>query len=176
MLNTCFKINAFLFLFILYPMVNQAQENVKQTLMFEVTGEIRQPLKFRAEDLGKWKAEEIGNVVITNHLGEPKGTAKDMKGVKIKDLLAALELNAANPRQNSTFYFVFTAVDGYKVVYSWNELFNSPMGEKVYIVTSKEGKSLTEMSESMLVVTPSDYKTGRRYIKGLASIDVRKIP
>lgn len=167
--------NVILILFILSPAFLCAQEKVKQTTAFTVTGDVKQPLTINAADMGKWKVEEIGNVLITNHLGEPKGTARDMKGIRIRDLLGTLELNAANPRLNSTYYFVFIAEDGYKVVYSWNELFNSPTGDKVYLVTSKEGRNITEMGESMLVVTPTDYRTGRRYIKGLQRIEVKSV-
>lgn len=167
--------NVILILFILSSAFLWAQEKVKQTSAFTVVGEVKQPLTISAADLGKWKVEEIGNLLITNHLGEPKGTAKDMKGIRVRDLLGGLELNAANPRLNSTYYFVFIAEDGYKVVYSWNELFNSPTGDKVFLVTSKEGKNITEMSESMLVVTTSDVKTGRRYIKGLQRIEVKTV-
>ena len=75
----------------------------------------------------------------------------------------------------SEYYFVFAASDGYKVVYSWNELFNTSVGESVYLVTEKDGKTITEMDDSILVVSTKDFKTGRRNVKGLASIAVMRV-
>jgi hypothetical protein len=57
-------------------------------------------------------------------------------------------------------------------VYSWNELFNTATGNAVYIITEKELEKGSSLKESMLMITVSDFATGRRYIKGLQSIKV----
>ena len=163
--------NTILLLIILYPVVGFCQPKIEPTSKVIITGEVKKQLTITVRDVEMATQEQIGDVTITNHLGVVKGTAKALKGVKVKELLANIELTNDNP---STYYFVFTASDGYKTVYSWNELFNSPIGEKVYFVSSKDGKSIQEIPERMLIITPSDYKTGRRYIKGLDSIFVKR--
>ncbi len=42
-------------------------------------------------------------------------------------------------------------------------------------VTEKNGKTITEMDDSILVVSTKDFKTGRRNMKGLASIEVMRV-
>lgn len=167
--------NALLLLIILYPVIGFSQQKIEQTSRVIVSGEVKKQLTITVRDVETAAQEEIGDVTITNHLGVVKGTAKGLKGVKVKEFLANLELTNDNPKLTSTYYFVFTANDGYKIVYSWNELFNSPIGEKVYLVSVKDGKNIQEMPERMLIITPSDYKTGRRYIKGLDSIIVKRV-
>jgi hypothetical protein len=49
------------------------------------------------------------------------------------------------------------------------------VGDAVYLVTEKNGKTITDMDDSILVVSTKDFKTGRRNVKGLASIAVMRV-
>lgn len=144
------------------------------TDFFTVSGIVKKDLRFNIADLEKQTSVPVPDVTITNHVGEQRGTASKLKGILIKDLLKDLELAEDNPKLFSEFYFVFIASDGYKVVYSWNEIFNSPTGNNLYLITSKDGQSLSNMTERMLVLTTTDYRTGRRFIKGLSKIAVER--
>lgn len=151
-----------------------AHGQIKQTTSFTVSGDVNMPLTVAIADLKKWKEVPIGDLVITNHLGEKKSESKALKGVLLKDILQSVEIKAESPKVLSEFYFVFVAADGYKVVYSWNELFNTATGDFVYVVTEKNGKSISDMDDSILVVSTKDLKTGRRNVKALASIVVNR--
>jgi hypothetical protein len=163
-----------LFLLALAIFFASAQQ-IKPTSSFTVSGEVFAPLTVSVMDLKKWKEVAIGDLVITNHLGEKKSEGKGLKGILLKEILQTTEIKSESPKVLSEYYFVFTASDGYKVVYSWNELFNTSVGESVYLVTEKNGKTITEMDDSILVVSLKDFKTGRRNVKGLASIDVMRV-
>jgi hypothetical protein len=112
--------------------------------------------------------------VITNHKGDVKGTAKDLTGVLLKDFLLSIELDAENPKVLSEYYFTCIASDGYKVIYSWNELFNTAIGNSVYILTSKDNQPLEKLDENIVMIATQDIRTGRRYVKNLQSIIVRR--
>jgi hypothetical protein len=150
-------------------------QQIKVTSSFTISGEVFSPLTVSVMDLKKWKEVTIGDLVITNHEGEKKSEAKGLKGVLLKEILQTVEIKSESPKVLSEYYFVFTASDGYKVVYSWNELFNTSVGESVYLVTEKNGKTITEMDDSILVVSTKDFKTGRRNMKGILSIDVMRV-
>ncbi len=125
-------------------------------------------------DLTKYAEITIGDVTITNHLGEKKSEQKALKGVLLKEVLQKIEINADSPKVLSEFYFQCKAADGYLVVFSWNELFNSPTGESVFLITSKNAIKINDLDESILMVSSKDYKTGRRYVKALTSIEVKR--
>jgi len=93
-------------------------------------------------------------------------------GIAIKDIFKTVQFNADNPKLHSTYYFVFVASDGYKVVYSWNEISNTLTGENTYILVQKNNKQLSDMEDRIVVATRTDFKTGRRFIKGLSKIIV----
>jgi len=142
------------------------------TLSVAVTGKVKAEKNFSSADLKKFKLENIADVVITNHKGETKGTAKGMKGVLLRDVLQDISLDTDNPKLFSEYYYVCTAADGYKVVYSWNELFNSAVGNSVYIVLEKDQKDLEGSEDSILMISTQDTRTGRRYVKNLQTINV----
>ena len=140
-----------------------------------VTGKVKQELTIRLTDLAAYPQQKIKKFKITNHKGENKGEIKKMTGVSVLDLLQKVEFDVDNPKLLSEYYLVFEAFDGYKVVYSWNEIFNSDTGKHIFVVTSKDGEPAATMPQTMLVVTPSDIQTGRRYIKNVAHIVVKKV-
>ena len=141
---------------------------------FTVSGEVKSPAIFRGADLRKFMVFEIGDLVITNHLGEKKSQATRLQGVLLKDVLSTVEIKAESPRVLSEYFFVCKANDGYTGVYSWNELFNTDVGNTSYLVTSKDGLNVEQMDDAILMVSASDHKTGRRHLKALVSIDVQR--
>jgi hypothetical protein len=151
-----------------------AQKEIKPTSEFTISGEVKAAVKITFDDLKKYKSQSIADVIITNHLGEKKSEAKGLKGILLKSVVEKAEINAESPKVLSEYYFVCKANDGYKVVFSWNELFNTTVGESAYIITEKEGKGLDKMTDSILLLSPNDFKTGRRHLKALASIEVRR--
>src|SRR5215211_375774 len=95
-----------------------AQEVLKPTSSISISGRVKSPKTVSFEELKKYKLYNLGDVVITNHKGDVKGTAKDLSGVLLKDFLQSIELDAENPKVLSEYYFTCIASDGYKVVYS----------------------------------------------------------
>lgn len=152
-----------------------AQKNFETTNQFVVMGLVETPLTITYSDLEKEKIIDIGSLKITNHLGELKREYKNLKGVLLIDVLRKLSISTPSPRLLSECYFILRATDGYSAVISWNELFNSEMGNSFYLIVEADGVSQKESIEKMLLVATKDYRTGRRHIKGLTSIEVKRI-
>lgn len=163
-----------LILFVFISLTAIAQKEVAPTDEIVVTGLVQKEMKLSMTDVNQYTVHNIGDVEITNHAGEKRGTAKALKGILLKDFLSKVECKAESPKVLSEFIFVFTASDGYKVAYSWNEIFNSSTGDHLYLVTEKEGVSMSSSKDRMLLITTSDFKTGRRYMKGLNKIVVKR--
>lgn len=149
--------------------------NEKMTKSFVIKGKIKEEKTIAIEDLQKLTLHTIGAVTITSHKGEAKGKARHMKGILLKDILQTVTLDADSPKLFSEYYFVCVGSDGYKVVYSWNELFNTAVSEKVFIVMEKDGKNMTEDEDGILMISSDDYRTGRRFLKNLETIRVERV-
>lgn len=151
-----------------------AQEKPIATDSIFVSGNLKSTSIIHLSQILTMPMESLPDLIITNHLGEIKGVAKNLKGVLLKSVLEKLSYDVPSAKQLSEFYFVMIATDGYKVVYSWNELFNNEAGNKVYLITEKDGKTMGASNERILIAHFSDFKTGRRYIKGIQQILVKR--
>jgi hypothetical protein len=165
-------ISKFTILFFLVSLSLFAQPSYTKTESFTINGKVKAPQIITFSDLKKFKIFNLGDITITNHLGEVKGTAKNVSGVLLKEILLSVPLDTDNPKQYSEYFFICRGSDGYKVVYSWNEIFNTATGNSAYIVTEKNHQPIRELDESMLMISTQDERTGRRYVKNLESIYV----
>lgn len=150
------------------------QKTPPVTQNFTVEGLIKKPFSIGIEQIEQAPHSVLDSVVIRNHKGEYKSTLKHLEVVPLKTVLGTFEIDLYQPRLYSECYFVFVAADGYKVVFSWNELFNNPSGDAVYLIAKKNGVALKNMAERIALITPDDLMTGRRYIKGLSKIIIRR--
>lgn len=148
------------------------QKNIPPTESFTMEGLVEKPLTITWENLLARPVSSLDSVVITNHLGEVKSTLRGLKVVPLLPILKEINIQVESPKQWSECYFVFEAVDGYKVVFSWNELFNSQKGQEIYAIVGKDGKSLKDLPERIAILSPTDFMTGRRYVKNLSKIKV----
>lgn len=167
-----YHLAATLLLFILTGSIALAQKEVPPTDQFTVTGKVKQETTIRLTDLNNYPVQKIKSFALTNHLGEKKATIKNLRGVRITDLLKPVEIAVENPKKLNAVFLVFVASDGYEVVYSWNEIFNSPTGLNTWVIVSKDGAAAADMPERILLVSPGDLHIGRRYLKGLKEIRV----
>lgn len=149
--------------------------NAQVSKTISVTGNIAKPLSINFSDLKNYTSQSIDSLLILNHKQEYKSTLKKLKGVLLKDVLSKAEFTVNSPKVLSEFYIVCVADDGYKVVFSWNEIFNSPTGDKALILTEINGNSAITQKEGIILVTPTDKATGRRYVKNLSKITIHQV-
>jgi len=154
--------------------VSYAQRKITPTDEFNITGIVKRELTLNLKSLANFKQDSIPDVVVRNKHSEQKVTVRGMKGILLKTILDSAKI-LARPRDFGEIYIVLTASDGYKNIYSWNELFNNEAGNQVYLITEAEGKTLDEMTERIVVISLSDIALGSRNIKGLAKIEVKKL-
>ncbi len=159
------------FLFIVIGLSVQAQES-KQ---FTVEGRIKKPMTVDLNSLKAFHTVTIDSIIIYNHLMERKSSIKKVKGVPLKELLAKLEIDAETPKVLSEYYLVCTATDNYKVVLSWNEVFNSKTSSNFLVLTSFEPSPAKQEKGNIALIAPGDEASGRRFVKGLSKISILRI-
>ena len=144
------------------------------TNTFKITGEVKDSITITLADLKKLPFKTLDSFRLLNHKGEPRGGMTNLKGVLLKDVLALATLKEEAPKKFSEFYFICQATDGYKVIFSWNEVFNNPSGEDFLIILEADAKSFDQLEKSVLLIAPKDIATGRRHIKWLTRIEVAR--
>ena len=90
-------------------------------------------------------------------------------------MLNKLTIDQDDSKLLSEYYIVCIAFDNYKVVFSWNEIFNSETGRHVLIITEQEGKKSASVNNRIALISLNDDATGRRYVKELKRISIERV-
>lgn len=168
-------LKSYLAILLLAPFTVLAQRQITPTESFIIRGQIAKEKTVTLTQLDGFSKSDIRDIVIYNHKGEPKDTLRNLKGVMLKSVFEGLKFNYEKPKELNEFYFTLTASDGYKVVFSWNEIYNTEAGNQLYFITEMNGKKAKDLEQRILFLAAADLKSGRRYIKGLEKIEVRRI-
>ena len=160
---------------LLIPFTSFAQWDIKPSATFTVSGLVKNELTFHIGDEGKYKQDSLGDVAIKNHQGDTKYVAKKIKGILLKTFIDSAGIHVDKHKEYSELYVVLTATDCYKNVYSYNELSNSEIGEHIYVLTGEDGKNMSQMDNRIEVMSLGDYNSGRRHLRALVKIEVKKV-
>ena len=133
------------------------------TTRLEVTGEVQRKLSLSVEDLRGF-AKRRGQVAAGGY-----------GGIRLTDLLEEADIRRDERHALRRTYVVATASDGYHAVFSWGELFNTPVGRDVLVVFERGGAPLQDGEGKIALVSLADEKNGPRHVKWLSRIDVRRV-
>jgi hypothetical protein len=152
-----------------------AQKEKSVSDQISIEGELNHPFVFNFDAAKEYQSQTLDSFVIYNHLHERKRAILHIKGILLSDLIQKAEINEKNPKLLSQFYIVCIASDGYQVVFSWNEIFNTDIGKGIILVTEADGQKTNSLSDRMTLLSAKDFATGRRYIKGLQKIIIKRV-
>lgn len=137
-----------------------------------ITGQVASPLLLGTEDLRGMETEELKDLPIICGDGTPKGRILACRGVLLETVVGKAEVIKEEHNDTKKMFFVVSANDGHKVVFSWQEIFNTPIGGGVMILFERDGESLAAEEGRLELISAEDYHTGSRYVKGLSTIEI----
>jgi hypothetical protein len=105
----------------------------------------------------------------------PVQRSQAYRGVRLRDILEKATIQAPDHFDTRKMAIIATASDGYKVVFSWSEIFNTPVGDTVLVLFEKDGAPLGDSEGRISLISAQDLRTGPRHVKWLRSLEVRKI-
>ncbi len=145
------------------------------TTSFAVAGAVEHKLTLGVEELRAFPPQQVGEVPMVCQSGANLGKIENLKGVLLRDVLEKAVVVAPAHNDVKKMVVIASATDGYKVVFSWSEIFNSPVGEGVIVFFEKDGKPLADDEGRIALISSRDLRTGPRHVKWLSGIEVRKI-
>jgi DMSO/TMAO reductase YedYZ molybdopterin-dependent catalytic subunit len=148
---------------VLAPAVAQERKSLVTTRV-EITGEVQRKLSLSVEDL-RALAQRRGQVAAGGY-----------GGIRLTDLLEEADIRQDDRHALRRTYVVAVASDGYQAVFSWGELFNTPIGHSVLVAFGRDGAPLREGEGRIALVSLADERAGPRHVKWLTRIDVRRVP
>jgi hypothetical protein len=103
------------------------------------------------------------------------GTPATFEGVLLTDVLAKVDLPLGEKFRSTgaSYYMVVEAKDGYRAVFAWAELDSTFMDKPVYVVTSRDGKPLSEKDGPFELVVPGE-KRSARWVRQVTALKIKQ--
>jgi len=144
-----------------------------------VKGNVERELTLSLDELKKFPAQRIEDVRVVREQGAKTGAQEEIArryaGCLLRDVLDRARLTEKNRMDLRKSVVIITASDGYRVVFSWAELYLSPIGEGALIVYERDGVPLPDSEGPLALVSLKDTRPGPRHVKWLRTIEVRAL-
>ncbi len=148
------------------------RHDAEENSALRITGRVTRPLALGTKDLRGMDAEEVKDLLIICGSGTPKGRIRSCRGVLLENVIGRADVIKEEHNDTKKMLLIASSSDGFKVVFSWQEIFNTPIGGGVMILIEKDGESLDGEEGQLELISTEDYYTGSRYVKGLSTIEV----
>jgi len=155
-----------------------AQGAGRVTTTLSVKGGLEPELTLTVDDLRRLPVHQVDDVRSIRDSGSSTGdaaVARRYTGCLLRDVL-----ERAHPVEKQRFdlrksVVIATASDGYRAVFSWAELYLSPIGDGVLVIYERDGLPLADDEGKIALVSLRDTRPGPRHVKWLQSIELRTL-
>ena len=148
------------------------------TARLVVTGSVQAPRTLALADLRTLpirRVEDQRQLRLGGSSAPEPAAVRSYTGVLLRDIVAAAKPTEDGRHDLRRSVVVVTASDGYRVVFSWPELFLSPIGDGALVVFERDGAPLAADEGPLAVVSLRDTQPGPRHVKWLERIELRRI-
>jgi hypothetical protein len=142
---------------------------------FCVSGKVKETRTFDLEELLGMDTVEVKDLLLACGSGVPKGRLNNCRGILLTDIIHLTEVITTEHNDTKKMFVIASSDDGYTTVFSWQELFNSSVGEGVMIILEKDGKPVYEERGCVDLFSAKDFLTGPRYVKRLSNIRIMMV-
>lgn len=156
-----------------HPNTENAAQYVTRSLT--ITGAVEHPLTLTVADLAQRPDLQVRTIPLDTISGEPLRSLENLRGVRLRDLLDEAVIHIEDHNDIKKMVVIAGASDGYKVVFSCEELFNTPNGDDVYVYFETAGQPLPDEEGRIALISGHDLHTGPRHVKWLNAISVVKV-
>jgi DMSO/TMAO reductase YedYZ molybdopterin-dependent catalytic subunit len=155
-----------------------AQASGAITTTLTVKGSVEREITLSVDDLRHLPVQRIDDVPSVRDAGATGSSSENARhyvGCLLRDVL-----ERAKPVEKKRMDFrrsvvVATASDGYRAVFSWAELYLSPIGDGVLVVYERDGAPLDDSEGRIALVSLKDTRPGPRHVKWLQSVELRTL-
>jgi DMSO/TMAO reductase YedYZ molybdopterin-dependent catalytic subunit len=142
-----------------------------------VSGNVESKLTLGTSDLQRLAVQRVEDVRQIKTEGKAKDGEQTRRytGVLLRDVLTSAKPIEKERHDLRRSVVIATATDGYQAVFSWAELFLSPIGEGALVIFERDGAPLPASEGPLALVSLRDMQPGPRHVKWLAKIEIRRI-
>jgi DMSO/TMAO reductase YedYZ molybdopterin-dependent catalytic subunit len=140
----------------------------------EVVGLVNHPLKLTAGDLSSMPQTEVNNVGLICGSGRHDGVVKSYRGVRLTAVLERADVIVRRHGVANSIFVTLASSDGRLALFSYQELFNTAVGEQAIVILERDGRPLDEKEGEIAFVSANDLRPGPRRLRYLQKIEVHE--
>jgi DMSO/TMAO reductase YedYZ molybdopterin-dependent catalytic subunit len=154
-----------------------AQNTPRQATALIVEGNVENRLSLTVADLRRLPMQQVEDVRQVRMAGASATDAATRRyaGVLLRDVIALAKPVERERHDLRRSIVVATATDGYQTVFSWAELFLSPIGDGAMVVVERDGAPLAASEGPFAIVSLKDTQPGPRHVKWLERLELRRV-
>ena len=139
---------------------------------FRISGRVAAPILFGIENLHAMDPVETEDLPLHCGSGEPKGRLGHCRGVLLSDVINTTNVLITDHNDTKKMFIIASSSDGYKTVFSWQEIFNTSVGDGVMVLLERDGRPLYDGGGPVDLLSARDHLSGPRYVKQLSNIEI----
>lgn len=140
-----------------------------------VTGLVKHPFTITLDNIHQLKPQACNDVNIVCSSGETKKVLHSFEGVSLKYILDSAGIKMPRPKERGKYYIAVRASDGYTTIYAWNDIYNNPTGDHVFLIFSENSQPILQDGRFVMICR-NDKVTGPRHVKWVERIEVARLP
>jgi hypothetical protein len=142
---------------------------------FCLSGRLEKIYTVTIEDLLAMDTVEVKDLLVACGSGDPKGRINHIRGILLADIINKANVIIKDHNDTKRMFIIASSDDGYATVFSWQEIFNTAVGEGIIVLLEKDGKIVYEGHGNVDLLSAKDFLTGPRYVKRLANIEIKML-
>lgn len=139
----------------------------------EVLGLVPRPGVLALPALQDLPRHDLGPTQVLCYSGRPVAQVDSYVGARLVEVLDACGLSERPRSELKRCVVVAQGNDGYQAIFSWNELYNSTIGDKALVLYEKNGAALEAHLGRICLISANDARLGPRHLRGLSQVVVK---
>jgi hypothetical protein len=141
----------------------------------QIGGWVRQPLALDATRLDGYDPMLVSDFVVVCTFDGAHGGPRRLRGVPLRALVQAAQPAFGQRTDFKRVAIVAESREGYRALFSWNEIFNSVVGDGVIVAWDAPTALLPAPMGPYALASLYDRATGPRFVQRLAKVELHKL-
>ena len=148
---------------------------IADTEPLKILGLVPRPRVFTVGDLVSLGRHQLGPTQVLCFSGRAIVQVDSYAGARLVDVLDQCGLSERPRPELKRCVVRARGQDGYEAIFSWNELYNSTIGEKVLVLYEKNSAPLDAHLGTVCLISANDARLGPRHLRGLSQVTVQML-
>lgn len=140
-----------------------------------LSGHLPHPCTLLLGAIAALPRRELGPTQVNCFTGRPVVSVRSMAGARLVDVLDTAGFSTQPRSELKSCIVMGVGLDGYRAMFSWNELYNACLGEEVLVLYERDGAPLDGALGPLSLISAGDRQLGPRHLRHLRGIHVQMI-